>query len=176
MNNTSLYAPIYDGRVKMVKVSFHDKVSGKQHSSGYTYKCAFNVEVGDHVVCQSRGWVSVCTVTAVDVPIPVEDDDTEYRWVTHVLDKNTVDTISQWEEQLIELISRRRVESMRKTIIDHIGVQQHEITTRLNVPDAFEFSDDAAVIERSEQWTEHHPENNMFKSAFNLHRDHPKRE
>jgi hypothetical protein len=129
MNNTSLYAPIYDQSVMMHKVVFHDNTDGSCHTREYTYKAAIHLEPADRVIVEARGWYQIATVSEVNVSIPVEDDNTCYKWIVAKVDLNAAADTRQWEQQLIDEINAKRVENMRQQMIAHLGVHPNELTT-----------------------------------------------
>lgn len=116
MKNASLYLPLIDTRVSMVRVVFDS--NGKP----YTYKCDIRVEVGDLVVVEARNWYQVVRVVDVDVPLPIEDDDTDYRWVVCAVETGQHDMRKQEEELLVAQVTRARVDSMRQRILDNMGL------------------------------------------------------
>lgn len=142
MNNSTLYAPVYEQSVMMHDVVFHD-TDGTEHQRTYTYKAAIALEVGDTVIMQARGWYAVGTVKKTNVGIPF-DSDVIYKWIVAKVDLHAGDTIMQWEADLIDEIHRRREDNMRLQLIEHLGVQPNQLTTLLSYDDD-ERMDDAAT-------------------------------
>lgn len=133
MNNSTLYAPVYEPSVMMHDVVFHDN-DGNENQRTYTYKAAIALEVGDTVIMQARGWYSVGTVKKVNVGIPF-DSDVIYRWIVAKVDLHAGKTLMEWEAELIDEIHRRRAENMRVQLIEHLGVQPNQLTTLLSYDD-----------------------------------------
>lgn len=116
MKNVSLYLPLIDTRVSMVRVVFES--NGKP----YTYKCDIRVEVGDLVVVEARNWYQVVRVVDVDLPLPIEDDDTDYRWVVCAVETRQHDMRKQEEDVLIAQVTKARVNDMRERILTGMGL------------------------------------------------------
>ena len=140
MNNTSLYAPIYDQSVMMHEVVYHD-TDGTQQGKRYAYKCAIAVEVGDTVLCEARGWYQLCTVVKCDVSIPIETD-TTYKWIVAKVDMHSHDTLIEWEQGLIAEVARKRVDNIRQQLIANLGVNPNELTMLMSHEDDDAFEDD----------------------------------
>ena len=133
MNNTSLYAPIYDQSVMMHEVVYHD-TDGTQQGKRYCYKSAIKVEVGDTVLCEARGWYQLCTVVAVDVSIPIETD-TKYKWIVANVSLHSHDTLREWEQGLIDEVARKRVDNIRQQLIANLGVNPNDLTMLMSHDD-----------------------------------------
>lgn len=133
MNNSSLYAPIYDQAVMMHELVFHN-TDGTEQSKRYTYKSAIAVEEGDTVVMQARGWFAVGTVKKCNVSIPF-DEAHDFKWIIAKIDTHAADTLQEWEATLVEEINRKRAENMRQQLIDNLGVQPNQITSLMSRDD-----------------------------------------
>lgn len=135
MQNKSLYAPIYDQSVMMHEVVFHDDKTGEERHQRYTYKAAIALQVGDTVIMQARGWYQVGTVMKTNVSIPMDDDETRYKWIIGKVSLMDADLLMAWEDGLIDEIHRVRAEGMRQQLMDHIGVQPNQLTTLMSQED-----------------------------------------
>lgn len=146
MNNSSLYAPIYDQAVMMHELVFHNN-DGTEQNKRYTYKSAIAVEEGDTVVMQARGWFAVGTVKKCDVSIPF-DETHDFKWIIAKIDTHAADTLREWEASLVEEINRKRAENMRQQLIDNLGVQPNQITSLMSRDDRDVID---AVLERTQE-------------------------
>lgn len=124
MKNISLYYPLVDANVRMVSVKFPDN-----NNKTYVYKCASPaIEVGDTVVVEvgDSGRLNVATITKVDVPLPIENDTIVYKWVVQRLQMVAHEARLEKEQQVIEMVSRRRVENNRAALLGALGLTEQD--------------------------------------------------
>lgn len=135
MKNTSLYMPIADERVQIVKVSFN----GSAH---YTYKSMIPLQADDVVVVEAKNWYGVATVVRTDVPLPIEDETTNFRWVVAKIDMHAHKRLLDAERTVIEDINARRVNNARGALLTMLGLDTD--TARKLVTSVID-ADDAVV-------------------------------
>ena len=102
MNNETLYYPVVDPECKMVRCRF------KGNTKNYVFKCLLPVRKGDWVVAliadetnasvQSYG---ICRVTDPEVPIPIENSNTRFKWIVAVIDSEARDDLLAREKALV---------------------------------------------------------------------------
>ena len=141
MNNPSLYLPLIDDNVTMVRVKFHSQERGEFSGREYTYKCDLHVTEGDVVVVEARAWYGVALVTDTNVPLPIEDDDTVYRWVVDVVDTTDHTSRLNFEGELKKNINKMRVDGMRSKVLEGMGltsegIEQIKLLSQRGVEDA----------------------------------------
>lgn len=132
MNNTSLYMPVYDDSVTMVGCRFVDK-GGRTPGNVYYYKCAIGVSVGDILLVEASNWYNVVKCVEVDMPIPIHVE-AHFRWVvsniTFAVENHS--SVLEMEAALIKEIENKRIQNMRRSMIDAIGVASEHVTNLLS--------------------------------------------
>lgn len=127
MNNDSLYYPLIDGEVRFVKVRFHSQERGEFDSKLYTYKTDIPLDVDDIVICEARAWYAVAKVIEVDVPMPVNDADTTFRWVVQRLNVEEHKERLGFERDLIKQINDTRMRNLRERVLQEMGLTDEGI-------------------------------------------------
>jgi len=120
MKNTSLFAPVADTNVRMIKVTL-----GANGGRVYTYKTTLqDLEKGDLVVVQAKDFFTVGRVYNADnVPIPIEDEDTAYKWAFAKVDEGAIEGLLKSEAELIDKMNARRVDNMRAQMMAALGIE-----------------------------------------------------
>lgn len=147
INNPSLFLPIVDSNVTLVKVKFlqsdwQPEETGYQPGSGkeYTYKTDLELEVKDYVVVEARASWAVAQTTEVDVPLELENDTRHtYRWVVQHIDIATHEIQHlEREKKLVREINKHRLDHVRAQMLDKLGLptDARELLRKVDEEDA----------------------------------------
>lgn len=132
MNNHSLYMPIADPRVRMLRVRFSSNYE-RVHTHGklYTYKCDMPyVTAGNVVIVEARDWYAVARVVD-EVAVPIDDDETVFRWIVAVLNEDLVERRLEREAKLVKSINDHRIKRARDQLHWTLGLSSDEMTEAL---------------------------------------------
>ena len=134
MKNTSLFSPLIEKAVHLVEVQFHQRERGFGGKS-YTYKCDLHfVAVDDIVLCETGAWFSVAKVTNLGLSIPLDDEESTYRWIVCKLDLSAHDDRLAREQRLIETLQRKRLDAMRNSALAALGIDRDEVLLEVDKP------------------------------------------
>ena len=131
MKNSSLYAPLINDSIVMCEVVFdvtNDRAVIGEYGSfkKYTYKADMILHTDDIVVVETRDRMSVARVVNPQVAMPINDDETMYRWVVAKVDTSAHAHRLAQEDAIIEQINGRKVESMREQALNALGITSEE--------------------------------------------------
>lgn len=152
MNNASLYMPLIDASVTLVSVRFHERERGEIAGREYVYKTEARLSVGDVVVCETGAWYGVATVTQINLPMPMDDTGTVYRWIVQRVDTNDHTHRIEFERNLIGEINAMRAASVRERVLAEMGLTADAIKRVRTI--AGSRVDDAEVIDDADEATE----------------------
>ena len=124
IENITLYAPIIDETVKMVNCKYES--AGQE----YTFKCDFDVSVGDVVAVETSGWYKIVTVSRIDVAIPSAPT-IKYAWIVSRLNLDDHLDRLQAEQKLIDAITAKRVDYQRKQMLSELGLTVADVQPML---------------------------------------------
>lgn len=137
--NNSLLMPIMDDNIIMVTARFnssHESGTKAVWSQVYQYKASklMGLKAGSIAVAQARGWYSVVKIEEVDVPIPMDNKDTQFRWIVAPLDAQvqSLEAMMSAEQSLTSQLDRKRAEAARQQALDALGLSPLAAQAMLN--------------------------------------------
>lgn len=129
IQNPSLYLPIMDKNVTLVKVKFcqaewEPSDYEYQRAKTYTYKTDLELEIGDYVAVEARASYAVAIVMETLVPLELETSSNhQYRWVVSHLDlKAHMRERIEYEKKLVMRVNKMRVDHVRQQMLDRLGL------------------------------------------------------
>jgi hypothetical protein len=119
--NYSLAVLLVSDEVKLIGCQFTHQY--RRDERIYTFKCAFEVEVGDFVIVDTVNGYGVCRVVDADVA-PNMNDTINYKWAFDKVDETRLKSLKEQEDVAIKHIRTAELQKQRKELARELGVDE----------------------------------------------------